>query len=87
MKEQLMMAKALVLRDQVRVNTEPWPYCVSTVIRRDEDREEVTVLRPYVHTGDCEYAGNRVIGYLGFEEWSMPFNTQVIWLGNEGPVR
>ena len=57
-------------------------YGTATVYQITEDY--VMVWRPFVKTEDFSYSGNRVIPYVGIEDFSLYFGSHVVLL-EHGP--
>jgi hypothetical protein len=54
------------------VQTSPFvdaSYADATVVRITDT--EIYLFRPYVHTSDFSYSGNRIIPYVGFEQYQI----------------
>lgn len=49
--------------------------------------EGAKVWRPYVHTGDVEYASQRVIPYIGIEDFTLYAKTTVTLLRRGDPKK
>jgi len=54
-------------------------YMHATVYQELENGD-VKVWRPYVHTGDVLYSGNRVIPYVGIEDFTLTATSTVTLL-------
>lgn len=61
----------LRLGDVIRSTNREEPFTSETVINVTED--EVTLFRPYVHTGDFSHTGG-VTPYVGFEQYKLSRN-------------
>ena len=70
--------KELQLRDVVQ--STDGPYMCGTVIQIDEGKGEITVARPYITTSDFSVADNRVLRFIGLEEYKLYNDTPTILL-------
>ena len=76
-----ILVKDLQLGDVIDLELEAYGY--ATVWKMDEDGT-THVWRPYVHVGGCVYAGNRLIPFIGLENFSL-LPTSEVKLVRKGP--
>lgn len=86
---EIVNTEDLQLGDTVRQTGDsfggPFTTCVITQVTDDA----VTLFRPYATTADFSYVGNRVIPYIGIEEYSVEkSNKNIRWhLFNRKEIR
>jgi hypothetical protein len=80
-----ILVKDLQLGDIVAL-TDGAEYNTMTVYQRT-DNGDCQIYRPYVHVGDVEYSGHRLIPYVGIEDFMLPCTSTVIFYRRGGPIR
>ena len=75
--------KDLRLGDTVRIFS--MEYGTATVYQILETGD-CKVWRPYVHTGDFRYSGNRIVPYVGMEDFTL-YNDQTVTVLRVGSIK
>lgn len=73
----------LQVRDVVKLSESPFSYAVVTCVTDDT----VELFRPYATTDEILMAGNRVIPYIGIEQFSIMRTDREIELLSRSPCR
>lgn len=84
MAHELVFVSELKLGDKVRLGPSAGPCFNDATVYKIDQFGQVSVWRPYIHTGDVVYSGNHVIPYIGVEDFTLAPTTRV-YLLEHGP--